>query len=226
LGHPSQGIGVANKHPTKSLEFEGWAQLYTLLDLLFSRVRTRVVEITAPREGSKVLDLGTGTGGQAFAFGEKGFKVVAVDLSEKMLSVARRRNKYGNVVFKKADATSLPFRDSFFDVSCVSFVLHEVDHQTRERILAEMSRVTKPGGTTTIVDYALPKNPVFKHMVFSFVSSYENNNYPNFLWSNLVKLMEKKGIRVEEKHSMFMGTIKILRGIVTKPWAVSQTSVS
>lgn len=203
--------------------FEGFATVYGFLDIFISKIRTRVVEITAPNKNSKILDLCTGTGGQAFAFARKGFRVVGVDISREMLRVANKRNRYKNLVFKRADATELPFKDSFFDVSCVSLALHEVSPDVREKILDEASRVTKPGGVVTIVDYALPKNGVYKNLVYSFVKLYETNHYPEFVASNLRRLLKKVGIQVEVEHPMLKGTLRVVRGIVTKPMENTET---
>ena len=84
--------------------------------------------------------------------------VIGIDLSEAMLRVARRKNGLPNVTFQRADATALPFEDANFDAACVSFALHEMPATIRERVVREMARVTKVGGTVVVVDYALPRN--------------------------------------------------------------------
>jgi demethylmenaquinone methyltransferase/2-methoxy-6-polyprenyl-1,4-benzoquinol methylase len=52
--------------------FARWAPVYDLIDVFVSGVRDRVVELTNARERSKILDVGTGTGKQAFAFAKRG----------------------------------------------------------------------------------------------------------------------------------------------------------
>src|SRR4030042_2238358 len=103
----------------------------------FSRVRDKVVNFTNVRNGSKILDVATGTGKQAFAFAKKGYDVIGIDLSEAMLKVANKKNKYENVKFEVADATNLPFEDNGFDVSCISFALHDMIPSIREKALKE-----------------------------------------------------------------------------------------
>ncbi len=110
---------------TKKL-FGRCAPVYDITDLFISGKREKVVEVTNAESGSKILDLCTGTGKQAFAFGKRGYDVVGIDLSEDMLNVARKKNEYDNVKFKVADATDIPFEENHFDVSCISFALHDM----------------------------------------------------------------------------------------------------
>lgn len=73
----------------------GWALYYDFfVDIFISRVRQKVVNLVGEGEGSRVLDVATGTGKQAFAFGEKGYRVIGTDLSEDMVRIARRKNKH------------------------------------------------------------------------------------------------------------------------------------
>ena len=87
-----------------------------LLLHLFPSVRGRMVNFIKARRGSKILDVATGTGQQAFAFARKGYEVIGIDISEAMLSVAKKKNRYKNAKFEVADATNLPFEDNSFDV--------------------------------------------------------------------------------------------------------------
>src|SRR4030043_1925359 len=118
------------------------APFYDIVTMPFSRVRDKVVNFTDARNASKILDVATGTGKQAFAFAEKGYDVTGIDLSEAMLKVANKKNRYKNVNFQVADATNLPFEDNSFDVSGVSFALHDMPLKIREKALKEIIRVT------------------------------------------------------------------------------------
>jgi 2-polyprenyl-3-methyl-5-hydroxy-6-metoxy-1,4-benzoquinol methylase len=53
--------------------------------VFISGLRGKVVDFTNPGSGSRILDVATGTGKQAFAFAKKGYDVIGVDLSEAML---------------------------------------------------------------------------------------------------------------------------------------------
>ena len=134
------------------------APFYDFVAWPVSKVRETVVTFTNAPIGAKILDVSTGTGKQAFAFAKKGYDVIGIDLSEAMLKIAGRKNKYKNLKLEIADASSLPYKTGSFDVSCISFALHDMILTVREKALREMVRVTKPKGTIVIVDYALPKN--------------------------------------------------------------------
>lgn len=182
-----------------------------------SKLRDRAAEFADPRKGSKILDVATGTGKQAFAFARRGFNVVGVDLSEDMLGIAKRANKHENAKFEIADATNLPFEDNSFDVSCVSFGLHDMIPTIRERALKELVRVTKKEGAIIIVDYALPKNKVSAFFVYNLVKLYEPY-FSEFIKSDLEELITKSGIKIEQKQSVLFGAGRILKGArITKP---------
>lgn len=177
-----------------------------------SSLRDKVVDFTSARSGSKILDVATGTGRQAFAFAEKGYDVIGIDLSEDMLKVAIKKNTYENVTFEVADATNLPFEDNSFDVSCVSFALHDMLLTIREKALKEMARVTKPKGIIVIVDYALPKNKISRFLIYHLVKLWETY-YPEFIKSDLEALLRNSGIEIKEELRVLLGAGRILKGI-------------
>ncbi len=187
------------------------APFYDVITMPVSGLRELVVNVANPRKGSKILDVATGTGGQAFAFAKMGYDVVGVDLTGAMLEVAKKNNRYG-VKFEAADATGLRFKSNTFDVSCVSFALHDMPLGIRKKVLREMVRVTKPKGTIMIVDYALPRNAIWGFLVYHFVSLYERLYYPEFIKSDLLALLRKSGIRVEMEIPVIFGAGRILKG--------------
>jgi len=193
--------------------FDILAPFYDIVTMPFSRVRDKVVNFTDPRNGSKILDVATGTGKQAFAFAKSGYDVIGIDLSEAMLKVAIKKNRYGNAQFQVADATNLSFDDNNFDVSCVSFALHDMPLSIREKALEEMVRVTATKGMIVIVDYALPKNKIGRFLIYQFVKLYEGKYYSKFIKSDLEALLGRTGIKVEEELPVLLGAGKILKGI-------------
>lgn len=197
---------------TKKL-FRKLAPVYDIVDVFISGVRNKVVDSANARNGSRILDVATGTGKQAFAFAKKGYDVVGVDLSEDMLRVADKNNKYENVRFKVADATNMSFENNHFDVSCVSFALHDMPATIREKVLKEMVRVTKPKGVLVVVDYALPKNKIGRYLTYHFTKSYETKYYHEFIKSDLRVLLRKSGIEIEKETPLLLGAGRLLKGI-------------
>uniref|UniRef100_A0A7V0Z7V7 Methyltransferase domain-containing protein n=1 Tax=candidate division WOR-3 bacterium TaxID=2052148 RepID=A0A7V0Z7V7_UNCW3 len=192
--------------------FGKWVPIYDIVDLFLSGVRDKVGDFTDAKNGSWVLDVATGTGKQAFAFAKKGYEVIGIDLSEDMLKVANKKNKYENAKFIVADATNIPYKDNFFDVSCISFGLHDMPLAIREKVVEEIVRVTKPKGIIVVVDYALPKNKICRFLIYRFVKSYESRYYPEFIKSDLEALLRKSGIEIEKEHSVLLGVGRILKG--------------
>ena len=175
-------------------------------------VRDRAVAFANARPGSRILDIATGTGKQAFAFAKKGYAVTGIDMSEAMLSVANKKNIYHNLKFEIGDATQLRFEDSSFDVCCISFALHDMPPSIRKKVLGEMARVLRPGGMIIIVDYALPKNRIFRFFIYNFVRLWEKY-YSEFIKSDLDSLLSASGIRINGNLSIMLGAGRIVKGI-------------
>jgi len=196
--------------------FKRWAPVYDITDVFISGVRDKVVEFTNARKGSKILDVCAGTGKQTFAFAKRGHEVVGIDLSEAMLRVARQKNEYENARFAAADATKVPIEDNHFDVSCVSFALHDMPLTIRAKVLKEMVRVTRSRGKVLIVDYGLPDNKLGRYLIYQVVRSYETKYYAEFIKSELEDLLKGLHIEINGQAKIMLGTVRILRGINSK----------
>jgi ubiquinone/menaquinone biosynthesis C-methylase UbiE len=115
----------------------------------FQAYKRQLLDLLAPAPGLRVLDVGCGTGDDVRAMaalvGPAG-KSVGVDNSRLMIDEARRRAGDGDpaVEFHVAEATALPFADGTFDACRADRSLMHVPDA--RRVLAEMARVTKPGG--------------------------------------------------------------------------------
>lgn len=196
------------------------APVYWIFDRVAAGVRRRVVDVTNARLGSRILDVATGTGEQAFAFAQREYEVVGVDISKDMLRIANEHNEYTNVTFRVADAANMPFEDDYFDVSCISFALHDMPFSIRENILKEMTRVTSPRGTIIIVDYAVPANTIIRKLFFRIASLGETKYFPEFvravLRSDFMEQLKNVGIRIEAEILVLGGFGRILRGINRK----------
>jgi ubiquinone/menaquinone biosynthesis C-methylase UbiE len=196
--------------------FGRWAPLYDITNVFISGVRHKVVDFTDARNGSRILDVCAGTGKQTFAFAKRGYDAVGIDLSEAMLRVGSQKNKYEHARFTAADATSVPFEDNHFDVSCVSFALHDMPLSIRARVLKEMVRVTKSRGKVVIVDYGLPDNKLGRYLIYLAVRSYETRYYREFINSELEDLLKGLHIEITGQATTMLGTVRILKGINCK----------
>jgi len=191
--------------------FSRLAPFYDPLTFFMSGVRKKAVDFANAPTGSKVLDAATGTGKQAFAFAARGHDVTGVDISEAMLRVALRKNKFQNARFLLADATALPFPDESFDVASVSFALHDMPRSIREKTLKEMARVTRPGGIILIIDHALPRNKLGRFLAYHFTRLHEAQYYREFIRSGPAPFLAQAGLRLEAEKPAMCATAKIYR---------------
>ena len=189
-----------------------FAHVYDAVVFPFRSLRHAVADVAHLSSSSRLLDVATGTGAQAFAFAGKVREVVGIDLSGAMLRVAQRKNRFPNVTFQQADAAHLPFEDESFDASCVSFALHEMPVSIRERVVREMARVTKPGGSVIIADYALPRNRVVRWLAYHIIKLYERDHYASFVKTDVAALLESAGVEPSGHRPALLGFAGITMG--------------
>jgi demethylmenaquinone methyltransferase/2-methoxy-6-polyprenyl-1,4-benzoquinol methylase len=108
-----------------------------------------------PQPSERILDLAAGTGTSSAALAKSGAHVVAADFSPGMIEVGRKKHGTNPLIeFVQADATQLPFEDNSFDAVTMSFGLRNVVQP--KKALAELYRVTKPGGRIVICEFSTP----------------------------------------------------------------------
>ena len=119
------------------------------------RVEAALAEALGDKPLGSLLDVGTGTGRIAELFAPRASQVTAFDKSPEMLRIARARLQHqpaGSVDLVQGEFTALPFAAAAFDTVTFHQVLHYA--QEPETVLAEAARVTRPGGTIAVVDFA------------------------------------------------------------------------
>jgi len=193
--------------------FDYLAPVYNVMTLPLVKVRDQVVDFADATAEAAVLDVATGTGQQAFAFAKCGCDVTAIDLTESMLAVARKRNRAGLVKFEVANATHLRFNADCFDIACVSFALHDMPLPIREQVLKEMARVTRSGGVILVIDYDLPRNRWGRSLVYRFVSLYEGKYYAQFIASDLRELLKQTGCELWDERSVLGGAARMWKSV-------------
>ncbi len=122
------------------------------------------VEMSGVRAGQRVLDLAGGTGDLAMKFsrivGPTG-QVVLADINASMLEVGRKRlvdeGIVGNVEYAQVNAECLPFPDNHFDLITIAFGLR--NDTDKDKALASMHRVLKPGGRLLVLEFSKPAVP-------------------------------------------------------------------
>lgn len=114
--------------------------------------RQEVLQAVDPQPGQRILDLAAGTGTSSLPFAQRGADVFPTDLSLGMLAEGKRR--LPALQFVAADALSLPYADKSFDAATISFGLRNIDNT--HAALAELLRVTKPGGNLVVCEFSTP----------------------------------------------------------------------
>ena len=118
---------------------------------LFGRASYLQALVGLVDEGWTIGDLGCGTGQVTAALAPFVTKVLAIDRSGEMLQAARRRLKdCQNVEIRRGELESLPISDATLDAATLLLVLHHLPDPAE--VLAEASRVVKPGGRLLICD--------------------------------------------------------------------------
>ena len=140
---------------------------------------TQVIQAVQPqldlRTHTSILDVGCGTGALCSVLHGMGLCVTGVDPAEKMLSTAQKKPENSGITFINANATErLPFGDKQFDISIASYVAHGMGTQERQRLYAEMSRVSS--AWVIIYDYNQNRNAIT-----SFVEWLEGGDYFHFI---------------------------------------------
>jgi demethylmenaquinone methyltransferase/2-methoxy-6-polyprenyl-1,4-benzoquinol methylase len=138
-----------------------------LLSLNIDRYwRYRTTRLVPPRSADPILDLCTGTGDLALAYdraAQRRVPIIAADFCHEMLVLAcQKTNKMqasDRVRYLEADAQRLPFPDDRFQITSVAFGLRNVTDT--DRGLAEMVRVTQPGGQVAILEFSQPRGWLF-----------------------------------------------------------------
>jgi demethylmenaquinone methyltransferase/2-methoxy-6-polyprenyl-1,4-benzoquinol methylase len=187
--------------------FQKTAPFYNLISLPFIAVRSKVVLLSGAKEGNIVLDVCTGTGSQAFAFGKLGCDVIGMDLSEDMLKIAEKRNRYNNVKFGIADAARLPFENKQFDFSVISLALHDMPRQARDQTLQEMKRVSRK---MIVVDFNASRSRLGRFAQVFFPPRYKSKYYRDFARQDLKELLQRHDLKVIRESYGLVKIIKIL----------------
>jgi O-methyltransferase/aklanonic acid methyltransferase len=164
-------------NPNVATAYDSLAPTYErLLVPLFRPIAKRMLQQVDLRPGWNVLDAGTGTGLVALLgaprVGKTG-KMVGVDASEGMLSIARQKAErfgFSQCEFRTGDLNALDFPDATFNACLSQFALH---HTILEQSLAEMVRVLAEGGILVIQEWARESSQL-QQSVYDVIEQYRS----------------------------------------------------
>lgn len=119
------------------------------------------------KKGERVLDLGCGNGRFYEIIKEKGAEYVGIDVSEKLIDLAK--DKFPGVHFQTGEATDLPFADEYFDKIYAIALLHHIpSNDLRLRTLAEAKRVLKKKGLLILTVWNLWEKKFTRDLIFKY----------------------------------------------------------
>jgi demethylmenaquinone methyltransferase/2-methoxy-6-polyprenyl-1,4-benzoquinol methylase len=206
------------------------AERYDLITVVLSygrdkRWKRRLVDLAAPAPDARVLDLATGTGDIAFAVRERGARVVGLDVTLRMIELARAKAPDSGPSFLVGDMVALPFAPDSFDLVTTGYGLRNVPDLAAA--IDEIRRVLKPGGQALSLDFDRPANAVVRALYLQYLGivggvlgwllhrnpdTYRYipasiRNYPGA--AGVARLMEARGFSRVRHHRVLGGLMAI-----------------
>ena len=136
-----------------------WEERYRSAERVWSgRVNPRLAELAAELPAGRALDLGCGEGADALWLAERGWQVVAVDISaialQRATEAAMARNLLEHIDFQRHDLND-SFPQGMFDLISAQY-FHSPARLDRETVLRQAAHRVNPGGVLVIVDHGAP----------------------------------------------------------------------
>jgi demethylmenaquinone methyltransferase/2-methoxy-6-polyprenyl-1,4-benzoquinol methylase len=186
-------------------EYQYSARFYDRLLYPFMRsIRLRVIKVVKKYKYKTILDVCCGTGDQLKLLQVHGFDGEGIDISDAMLSIAKKGEVKANC--KHQDAAKMHYEDTKFELVMTTFALHEKEHDTAQKIVEEMVRVTAKGGDILIVDYELSEqtSTLSKTLIYFIEWLAGGEHYKNFKSyikkGGLPELLSKISLTEIERH--------------------------
>jgi demethylmenaquinone methyltransferase / 2-methoxy-6-polyprenyl-1,4-benzoquinol methylase len=156
------------------------------------RWKRRLIDLAAPRPGSRALDLATGTGDIAFGLALHGVRVVGLDITLRMLELATAKRRsperlallqhaaashrsegarafQASVGFVQGDMLALPFPAATFDIVTTGYGLRNVPNLATA--IDEIGRVLAPGGQVLSLDFNRPSNTIVRAVYLVYLTA-------------------------------------------------------
>ena len=188
------------------------------------RMRTDMMREMGDLSGRSLLDVGCGTGTFVLMLKERfpSAEVIGLDGDPSILEIARAKAQERGLAIQFAESMSYstPYPDDRFDVVATSLMLHHLSKAEKDRTIAEMFRVLKPGGAVYGLDFAEPRGPIgrgLRPLTRHFERLEEN------VYGLLPVMFAKAGfVGYKERGRYVLGSLALFRA--GKPQAVAETA--
>jgi demethylmenaquinone methyltransferase/2-methoxy-6-polyprenyl-1,4-benzoquinol methylase len=149
------------------------ADRYDLITRLLSfgldrRWKARLIALADIAPGTRVLDLACGTGDLACAASARHARVVGLDVTPRMIAIARGKPSASAVAWIAGDMVDLPIADASCDVVTTGYGLRNVPDL--RRAIDEIHRVLKPGGVCCSLDFDRPEWPPLRAVYLLYLT--------------------------------------------------------
>jgi demethylmenaquinone methyltransferase/2-methoxy-6-polyprenyl-1,4-benzoquinol methylase len=171
---PESLASPESKAPYVRRLFATIADRYDLITRLLSYGRDaawkrRLVALSDAGSATRALDVACGTGDIAFALAERGARVTGLDLTLRMLQLARAKTPSRRAVaFTTGDMMALPFGDAGFDLVTAGYGLRNVP--SLQPAIDEIRRVLRPGGLLLSLDFNRPSNALMRAIYLGYLT--------------------------------------------------------
>lgn len=132
------------------------------------RWKRRLIDLAAFAPTDRVLDVACGTGDLLFAAADCAREVTGLDVTLRMLQLAKQKRASPGVRFVTGDIEMLPFAEHHFTVVTAGYGLRNVPHLPAA--IRELHRVLAPGGRLLSLDFNRPENPIVRRAYLLYLA--------------------------------------------------------
>jgi ubiquinone/menaquinone biosynthesis C-methylase UbiE len=182
-----------------------------------TKLKVQLIEQARIQPHHKILDLGCGTATLALLVKQRYAEatVIGLDIDPEILKIARRKvsDSGAEIALHEASATQLPYADDSFDRVLSSFAMHHLTYTDKQRAVAEVFRVLRPGCEFHVLDFGKPHN--FYTLLVSYALRWTEELMEN-IQGLLPRIFEDAGfIDVAEKsrNTTLVGEVSLYQSL-------------
>ncbi|MBE0447780.1 MAG: methyltransferase domain-containing protein [Actinobacteria bacterium] len=165
-----------------------------------SQFREHIINEAGIGPATKVIDIATAVGGMAFVAKEKTDHVMAIDISEERIKIAKSDPRSAGINFMVMDATNTNFPDKEFDIALIVLGLHEMTVAGARKALKEAKRISK---RLVVVEFGLDRWPLFWRLLRYPLSIFEPKGFLQFTRQNVEKMIDESGWTITKRTTNF-----------------------